>query len=69
MHSAPARKTTQHSLLAVFNGCCVLRRIASVIENEAVLKIADEFEAHGLFEHVARARKQATGAMFPSHVA
>lgn len=44
-------------------------RSTSAIEDDAVLNIAKKLDAHGLFEHMARARKRATGAMFPAHVA
>ena len=43
-------------------------RLTSAIDDEAVMKIAKRFDAHGLFEHAARARRQATGSMFPTHV-
>ena len=44
------------------------RRSSSPISNEAVVAISEKFSAPALLAHVARARKEATGSMFPRHI-
>ena len=40
-------------------------RASTPISNEATIAVSDAFAAPALLAHVARARKAATGSMFP----
>ena len=43
-------------------------RMESPIKDDAALEIGRLYGASGLFEHVARARRRSTGAMFPTEI-
>ena len=54
---------------ALRGGCCgCLCRSSSPLGDEAVVGIGKLFSAPALLEHVARSRKQARGAMFPTQL-
>ncbi len=46
--------------------CC--DRLNNPIEDAEVMKVGSLYGINNLLEHVAKARKQAAGAMFPRHV-
>ena len=43
-------------------------RLTSPLEDDQVMKVGSLFAIDNLLEHVAKARKQVAGAMFPRHV-
>lgn len=48
---------------------CLCRcRLTNPIEDAEVMKVGSLFGISNLLEHVAKARKQVAGAMFPRHV-
>lgn len=60
------RRTSKCSAdVAVVKGNGERGREEAPITDQAALEVQSHFQVQGLFEHVARGRKRAVGAMFP----
>lgn len=61
----PSHSELQQQHVMPFNGAFAGRREEAPITDAEALEVQSQFQVPGLFEHVARGRKRAVGAMFP----